>query len=868
MGRPSSLRRLTHALVAGVLLSCLRAPLGLDWTQVFVVQGSTAMLFRAAALLGIALSLDPARRIWKDGLGASWWLACAVGFVAHGLGYDSTPGSRSGIVFLLVAGTLLLVALAGPREAAAEGGARPESLLRSERLGLLVLGIGLALGFETLAHEVRLLTLATRADDAVVAGSFLLLVAAGALAFGPLLARLGSERARVPLGLLASTSAVLAGLLFLGTLSQSGLHGYLRRLDTFFEALRVVDDRLGGRLGFRTIPPLDGASIGTLWTTAILTAGACFAPAFLLGATVASTRNVGRLATVVIGSALGLLAWPLLVTWRGRPLGPEELVTASPSWEQLVAGVAVAALGATVVLARGPRPARTLALALAVALVPALRPRLLLWSFSPWSPIVVVPTLALPTGDGLLTVEPSRESRILTLDRRRLTPTAEEEPEDERRLRLAWALLGSPPAKPSVRALLVGQITPARAAVLRSLGPMELDRTAPWHAAMPAVEAELFRDQVPPPGRIVSPAAARLALKRGEYDWVVALPVRGPIVTWKSEARQIWGAADGPRMLDLALEEGTIGVAWLLSDTLIPRGASLAPLLLSPDRLDSLSLALVRGPMRAAERDRGPILRVDSLVAASPQRFTRTMPQQRPFPLAANWAASLLGEADAASQGGAVASELVRGLALHFAAQRLSSPYETRADQVEVDEEALRAFFAAVPAPDKLDRVTTELWETLAWLFTEKRMPEETLVYLEPLADRFAPWPTLDLAVARAYREVLEPETALRFLQRARMVRPQQFEVLLEWARCAQDMGDAKTEAELLEQAQAQRPDQADLQRVLALAWFRSGDPRGRPALEAVLAANPEDEAVRRVLFGAPVLPPEESNEGEEAGQE
>ena len=33
----------------------LRAPLGLDWTQVAVVQGTSAALFRAAALLVIAL---------------------------------------------------------------------------------------------------------------------------------------------------------------------------------------------------------------------------------------------------------------------------------------------------------------------------------------------------------------------------------------------------------------------------------------------------------------------------------------------------------------------------------------------------------------------------------------------------------------------------------------------------------------------------------------------------------------------------------------------------------------------------------------------------------------------------------------------
>jgi hypothetical protein len=42
----------------------------------------------------------------------------------------------------------------------------------------------------------------------------------------------------------------------------------------------------------------------------------------------------------------------------------------------------------------------------------------------------------------LLTVDPARGGRpVLTLDRKRLTPVADEEEADERRMRIAWSLL-------------------------------------------------------------------------------------------------------------------------------------------------------------------------------------------------------------------------------------------------------------------------------------------------------------------------------------------------------------------------------------------------------------------------------------------
>ncbi len=855
MGRNPWLRRMAHGATAGILLSCLRAPLGLDWTQLVVVQGSTRGLFRALALLALALALAPTRPVMRGGPGAGWLAALCTGFVLHGLALDVTPESRAGYVLTLLCGTLVLRALAGSRANSeqTEQSEPPEAIGHGERLGLFVIGLGCALALETLAHEVRLFTLGTSADDTVVGGVFLALLALGAVAFGPLLAKLAHERTRFAACLAASAAATVAGLLFLSVLSLDGLHGYLRRFDPILDVLRTLDGKLGGSLGLAAIPTLDGASIGTLWTTAILAAAALIAPSFVLGTALGSMRHAGRMVPALVGAAAGLVVLPFLIRARGVPLTSDQLGGASFAWELALVGTSTAAAGLVVVAVTGTTArAAGCACALLVALVPWLRPRLVLWSLSPWSPKPVRPELVWPTAEGLLALESAREGRlVLTLDRKRLTPVAEEEEADERRLRLAWSLLPKKQQAGAVRALFVGQITPPRARVLASLGTLELDRTAPWHGAMAALEERLFRGAEPPPGRVVTAAEARAKLKRGDYHWVVAAPAFGPIVTWKSEAREIWGSAEAPRLTDLELPEGTLGIAWMGGDSLVARGTEFEPLILTVERLESFSVGLVRGLELGAGSAAGPTFRVAGHTGPRPAQILCTMPQLRAFRNERAWTASLRCDA---------APELPRGLALHFGAQQLSSPYETRAQQIEIEEDALRAFFAAAPESGALDPLTRVLWEALAWLFTEKRMPEQSLVYLEPLAERFAPWPALDRAVARAYLEVLEPATALRFVERARLALPEDFELLLESARCAQELGDVPGAVAVLEQAYDLYPGRPDVERAVGLALMRCGDARGRKLLERRLAENPDDQELRELL--ARPQAPEAGGEG------
>jgi tetratricopeptide (TPR) repeat protein len=837
MTRSLHLRRLAHGLVAGALLACLRAPLGLDWTQLAVVQGSSAALFRAAALLALVLSLDPARAALRAGLGPAWLSAVALGFVLEAFVLELVPGSRAGYALTLLVLTVALRALAGK---AARGDGGDARLERGERLGLLLAGLGAAVALESLAREVRLFTMATRADEALVAAVWLLLVALGAAAFGPLLARLADERARAIPGLALVAGASAAGMLFLAQLTAPGLHGYLRRIEGWLSGLRALDEHLGGALGLHGTPTLDGASIGTFWATALLAAAALIVPGFALGATLGAARHAGRVRHALAGAALGLVLLPSVIQAHARPLDLEAAGTVAFGWELVVAGTSLAAVG-VFVAGLGPGRPRlgALALALVLAALPWIRPRIVLWSVSPWAAARVEPELLWPTPEGLLTVERARDgARILTLDRRRLTPIRDEEAGEARRIRRAFALLPAGVRARAVRVLFVGQLTPGRARALAELGTLELERTALWHAAMERVDALLFGGGAAP-GRIVAPSAARARLADGDYDLVLSLPVRGPVITWKSEARDLWGSSEMPGLTDLELEDDTLGVAWLAADALAARGSALGPLLVDVERMDSLHLGLVRGALDAAAPAHEPRFESRDFSGPGPLAFLRTMPQQRQFVLEAAWAAGL---------DPAPAPALARGLALHFAAQRLSNPYESRSGQVELDEDALRAFLQAVPPPGALDELARELWEALAAVLTEKREPELVLVYVEPVAERFAAWPALDLAVARAYLELLEPEEAARLLARARGARPNDAELWLESARCAEELGDHAAAAEALERAYALRPERPELERALGLALLRHGEPRGREIVERFLRAYPDDRELAEAL--------------------
>lgn len=833
-----SLRALFCGLVAGALLSALRAPLGLDLVQAPAVLGTTAALHRAAALFALALAAGAGRRAFAGEVAVpSLLLGATAGYAAHGLLVLSRfePEGRVGHALLLVLGTVLLLAAAGRARAAKEPAAEAGPG-RLERIGLIVVGLGVAIAFEQLARHLRLFGMGLPEDDTVAGAVVLAGLWIGALAFGRALG-LGTAAAAPALALAAAASWV--GLRFLGGLGHDPLYRYLGRFE------------------------LDYLMVGTAQAMAVLAGASFVLPAFLAGAGLHGLRRGRRLASVLLGAGLGVLASPHLVLATSRPLSGTEVFASPWAWKLFALGTTCAALGALLAaLSTSGRAASAAGRALAVAGVAAalalawLGPRPAVWPLSPWFPTPIQPVVSMHTPEGLVTVEPDRgTSLVVTLDRRRVTPTVDEEDVDARRLRQAWSLLAPELRAPGhARVLVVGQLTPFRLSVLQSLGARRIERTAPWSSALPAVEAALFEDAAPPPGAPLAPAEARARLRAGEYDLVVSLPVIGPIQFPKTRALLEWAHGPAP-VAGWSVPEGTLAVVWVDAGAPLAGRALTERVALALDDFQHLTLGLLAGsvPQGSAAPEQPALFPGGE---RAPRVESWTLLATRPKFRGDRNRRDLLARLRAAAQGTAL-SELALGLELHFAAQQPSSPFETLAQQIEIEEEELMAFDRAVRAvaPAPLDATTRSVWESLAWLLAEKRMIDKVLVHVEPVAEAYAPWPELDRAVARAYEEFDEPADAARVLERLVAAQPRDIGLLAEAAEWTSRAGRHAAAIDLARRAEALQPGRYDLRRTLGLVLLRAGNPEGRALLEQLARENPEDEELLELLRGGPEPP-------------
>ena len=147
------------------------------------------------------------------------------------------------------------------------------------------------------------------------------------------------------------------------------------------------------------------------------------------------------------------------------------------------------------------------------------------------------------------------------------------------------------------------------------------------------------------------------------------------------------------------------------------------------------------------------------------------------------------------------------------------------------------------------------LWEDLAELLADKRMPAELDRHVAPLASAWAPWPALEVALARADFELLDPGSAAERLQRALEVEPYDLDlqVMRGWAlllagRSAEAVGQLRAANEL-------QPGRPDVQRVLAMAMVHAGMPEGLASIEGLVLDNPEDEELKAYLQPGPPPP-------------
>jgi len=834
-------RALAYGALAGALASALRAPPGLSWTELPAVAGTTSGILGAAALLAAALWLDGRRKAFRGGLAMGWMLAGAVaGLALHGLWILQRfePESRLGLARLLFAGTLLLRVVAsgarvGRADAPAGGGQRAEPddpWVR--RAGFALAAAGAVASLEALALHVRAVGVGLPEDATVAALAFLALVLVGRVAFGGLLARRGRGDQVLAGGLALAAAATWVGLDFLGSLGRDDLFGYLRRAGISF-----VD-------------------VGSWRPTALLAAGCLVAPAMVLGAALSGLERPGRLASVLVGAALGRLLAPHVIEALGEATRFPDLASFGWAGRPLAVTTGVAAAGGALALATGRGGLRRripgcAALALAAALPFAL-PAPVTWFLSPWSRVPVEPAYVRPTALGIVAVETERRGdRVVTVDRRRVSPTSDEAELDRLCFLQSWRLL--PPevrAGEGPRVLFVGQLTPARARLLADLGPLRLERTAPWFDVLAPVEELVFEGERPPGARI-APHRARARIAAGEYDLVLVPPVHGPLVHPLSIYVTPYGIPPAPVLGGLEVPRGTIGVVW------IDAGAPLAHrglppwLLLADDAFLRLTVGAVFADELGEHADR-PVLFPSGEPAA---RSTAIELLRRRGSDRADAERLRLVERLARASAGTPMGDLLHGLALHLRAQKPSSPWESLAQRIELTEDELRAY-ASTRAGARDDPFLRAHWEGVAWILTEKRRPDLVLAYLEPLSEG-APWERIDRAVARAYLEFDEPASALLHLERALEAQPLDLGLMAEVAACAVDAGRLDRATEALRAGLAIQPGRPDFERALGLALDRAGDPEGRRRLEAYLEAHPHDDEIRAFLAPVGPEPPE-----------
>jgi cytochrome c-type biogenesis protein CcmH/NrfG len=563
-------------------------------------------------------------------------------------------------------------------------------------------------------------------------------------------------------------------------------------------------------------------------------------------------RGAKSLSSILVGAGCGLAILPWVL--RRDPAastGTAEIFAA----QLLPFGVLAAVLGSGLALLSVPgRSARARWLACA-AVLPLCLPVLLvpskpLFLLSPWEKMPTLPFLAFETPAGLATVETGKGGlKLATLDRIALSPGLDGVRVEQQQIRSSFASL--PPevrAGRNVRVLLVGQLTQLRAAQLVEQDAVLIDRTAAWHEAMPRLEGELLKDYSLPPGEIISPREAEERLRAGDYDLAIVLTARGDPPAWRTldprpEKTLVarWSAVREPLLR--CLPDSTF--------------AGSAPgervFALAGSGLQDVALGVFDGAARPAPD------------AAGRTEFVRLEgTPSRPSPLARlllrrTWRTDVATRAATEALAQDNGSVLTRGLADFWRDQIPSSPYETESQQIELEPGVLALLReAALAAPPSV--FVRGAWEWLARVLVGKRDVAAIEAYVAPVAARWAPWPELEVALARADLEALDPDAARRRLEPFAGAQPQSFELLTVLGQAHEQAGDGRAAVQAYKAALALRPTDRGARSRLAMAQVRAGDPEGVEAVRTLLQEDPGDEGLRPFLGPGPWPRPQDGD--------
>ncbi len=866
------MRSFLVGLYSGLLLSALRAPLGLELLQLPARDPHAAMAFRGAALLAVAVGamiglrkaaarFSPATLLSGVALGFTghWMYAdvqsqLGVGLVlsvllvllitsSHRGGDSARPDKRRILLAALAAllglgllelghpeahSTAVVACVLGAASIALVGSLSSPEQDPDERAwrpapgrfaALVISGAGLAMMCEGLARPVRQLGAGLATDDDVFGSVFLALAAFGGLAFGRLFTQQKSREVVRNVLLLFAVGAAFASTLVLENITT------VRGLD-----------RLVRRFG------LDLSLHGMLSYDALISATVFVVPAFVIGTVITLCKRPNDLISLCVGAAAGMVLVPGQLSYLvWAPIGTMSASDADCSSMTLTfTGAACAALGVVLAsFAKGSLSVKPRAILGVGSVIICLGTFLYSLNLSalqfsrPWETRPPITSLYIDAAEGVITLENSPTgSLIAALNGVALAPAPEAATDDNARLQMAWSLLPEGLVDPAV--LLVGQLTPERASTLQQLGAARIDRSAAWHKAMPLLEDRLFDGKpLPETGEVLDPRGARAKLDAGEYDLVIVPPLAGELPTTRN----------------LASPAQTTVVLWFDGTTGVESLALGEEVIVSAPGLSELFIGVARGQGVAASRARHELGAPAWLAAGEPSSPTSALETLRTRGFARKQRAltrlsQRLAEAE-------LAPGLAAGLARHFAAQVVDSPFDTWQVALELDPEAQRSF-ARAAASETPSALAIEVIEALALVLRGKRRIDELYATLEPAASRHAPWPALEVALAQADLELLNPAATVSRLQALHTAwsgTPESWAMLAE---AQQQVGEEAGAAASLDRALELAPSSHELERRRAIAWIRAGRPGALEALEEVLLEHPDDEELLQYRTNGP----------------
>jgi hypothetical protein len=420
---------------------------------------------------------------------------------------------------------------------------------------------------------------------------------------------------------------------------------------------------------------------------------------------------------------------------------------------------------------------------------------------------------AISTRWGWIEIEDEDGSRVVRVDGRLWTPkTADFE--------LERALLE--PLRGARHVLVIGVVSPEREILLRELGVERIVCTAPFEDAL-AELLDVLRAGSPAAESIVTTLAQSEAdsmAQLGDFDAVWMPPI------------------EGARVRCVPPELSSKVLAWYDSSAAIAEDEGSEHVEVHVDHLERLFIGLGSG----GELANGP--RPAHSLATNFAMSGSSAARANTLKCAQRLAAAKSGERDA----------VLDALARHFSAQVASSPFETRSQTIELERGAMDVWLAHLQTRGlrSFERSLVEAW---ANVLTDKRELELLESHIEPLARAHEAWPELELALARADVEMLDPTSAARRLETVLAMRPKWSEAALLRARCLLAIDRPAQAVETLEQALVHTPTHFELRRELAVALVRANDSRGHAAVLELLREAPEDDILRAHAGPGPYPP-------------